>query len=102
MTKIAILGGGSWGTGLAVVLANSRRSHDIALWVREPGIAESIKQLAKPHLPSRRRYPVSVMLTITSLKLSATFTSSSAWSRPHTRAPSSPKRFSIFRRKPSS
>src|SRR5208283_3815943 len=43
MTKIAILGGGSWGTGLAVVLANSRRSHDIALWVREPAIAERIK-----------------------------------------------------------
>jgi len=43
MTKIAILGGGSWGTGLSVVLANSRRSHDIALWVRESAIAESIK-----------------------------------------------------------
>jgi glycerol-3-phosphate dehydrogenase (NAD(P)+) len=43
MTKIAILGGGSWGTGLSVVLANSRRSHEIALWVREPAIAESIK-----------------------------------------------------------
>ena len=43
MTKIAILGGGSWGTGLSVVLANSRRSHDIALWVREPAIAECIK-----------------------------------------------------------
>jgi glycerol-3-phosphate dehydrogenase (NAD(P)+) len=43
MTKIAILGGGSWGTGLSVVLANSRRSHDITLWVREPAIAESIK-----------------------------------------------------------
>lgn len=43
MTKIAILGGGSWGTGLAVVLANSRRSHEIALWVREPAIAECIK-----------------------------------------------------------
>ncbi|HEY1470288.1 MAG TPA: NAD(P)H-dependent glycerol-3-phosphate dehydrogenase [Candidatus Acidoferrum sp.] len=43
MTKIAILGGGSWGTGLAIVLANARRSHDIALWVREPAIAVSIK-----------------------------------------------------------
>jgi len=43
MTKIAILGGGSWGTGLSVVLTHSRRSHDIALWVREPAIAESIK-----------------------------------------------------------
>jgi glycerol-3-phosphate dehydrogenase (NAD(P)+) len=43
MTKIAILGGGSWGTGLSVVLASSRRGHNIALWVREPTIAESIK-----------------------------------------------------------
>lgn len=43
MTKIAILGAGSWGTGLSVVLANSRRSHDIVLWVREPAIAECIK-----------------------------------------------------------
>ena len=53
MTKIAILGGGSWGTGLSVVLANSRRSHDIALWVREPATAESIKTARenKTYLP---------------------------------------------------
>ena len=42
MSRIAILGGGSWGTGLAVVLANSRRKHQIRLWVREPDLAESI------------------------------------------------------------
>jgi glycerol-3-phosphate dehydrogenase (NAD(P)+) len=54
MTKIAILGGGSWGTGLSVVLANSRRSHEIALWVREPDLAESIKTLRenKTYLPA--------------------------------------------------
>ena len=53
MTKIAILGGGSWGTGLSVVLANSRRSHDIALWVREAPIAESLKTTRenKTYLP---------------------------------------------------
>ena len=44
MTRIAILGGGSWGTGLAVVLSNSRRKHQIRLWVREPELAESIEQ----------------------------------------------------------
>jgi glycerol-3-phosphate dehydrogenase (NAD(P)+) len=44
MSKIAILGGGSWGTGLAVVLAHSRRRHEIRLWVREASIAEAIQQ----------------------------------------------------------
>lgn len=42
MSKIAILGGGSWGTGLAVVLSHSHRTHEISLWVREASIAESI------------------------------------------------------------
>ena len=42
MSRIAILGGGSWGTGLAIALANSRRKHDIRIWAREPAIAESI------------------------------------------------------------
>jgi glycerol-3-phosphate dehydrogenase (NAD(P)+) len=44
MSRIAILGGGSWGTGLAVVLAHSRRKHDIRLWVREPSIVQSIRE----------------------------------------------------------
>jgi glycerol-3-phosphate dehydrogenase (NAD(P)+) len=44
MSRIAILGGGSWGTGLSVVLAHSRRKHEIRVWVREPSIAESIQK----------------------------------------------------------
>jgi glycerol-3-phosphate dehydrogenase (NAD(P)+) len=44
MSRIAILGGGSWGTGLSVVLAHSRRKHEIRLWVREPSIAQSIQE----------------------------------------------------------
>jgi len=44
MSKIAILGGGSWGTGLAVVLAHSRRQHEIRMWVREPEIARGIQE----------------------------------------------------------
>ncbi len=53
MTKLAILGGGSWGTGLAVVLASSRRGHEIALWVREPAIVETINTTRenKTYLP---------------------------------------------------
>jgi len=42
MTKIAVLGGGSWGTGLAVVLARSRRPHEVSLWVRDAALAETI------------------------------------------------------------
>ena len=44
MSRIAILGGGSWGTGLAVVLANSRRKHEIRLWVRASSLADSIER----------------------------------------------------------
>ncbi len=44
MSRITILGGGSWGTGLAVVLANSRRKHEIRLWVRAASLADSIER----------------------------------------------------------
>lgn len=44
MKRIAILGGGSWGTALAIVLSHSHRAHEICLWVREPEIVESIRQ----------------------------------------------------------
>jgi glycerol-3-phosphate dehydrogenase (NAD(P)+) len=44
MSRIAILGGGSWGTGLSVVLGHSRRRHDIRIWVRQPSIAQSIRE----------------------------------------------------------
>jgi glycerol-3-phosphate dehydrogenase (NAD(P)+) len=43
MSKITILGGGSWGTGLAVVLAHARRRHDVRIWVREERIAQAIQ-----------------------------------------------------------
>jgi glycerol-3-phosphate dehydrogenase (NAD(P)+) len=42
LSRIAILGAGSWGTGLAVVLANCRRKHEVRLWVHDPALAESI------------------------------------------------------------
>lgn len=44
MSRIAILGGGSWGTGLAVVLAHSRRKHEIRLWAREKEVAQRIQE----------------------------------------------------------
>ena len=53
MSRIAILGGGSWGTGIAVVLSNSRRKHEIRLWVRDPELAQSIESSRenKKYLP---------------------------------------------------
>jgi glycerol-3-phosphate dehydrogenase (NAD(P)+) len=44
MSRIAILGGGSWGTGLSVVLAHSRRKHEIRIWVREASLVQSIQE----------------------------------------------------------
>ena len=41
MTKIAILGGGSWGTALAIVLSHSRKAHEISLWMRDAALAEA-------------------------------------------------------------
>ena len=43
MTKVAILGGGGWGTALAIVLSRSRKPHEISLWVRNAGLAESLR-----------------------------------------------------------
>jgi glycerol-3-phosphate dehydrogenase (NAD(P)+) len=44
VTKIAILGAGGWGTALSIVLARSRKPHEISLWARDPGLAESIRR----------------------------------------------------------
>ena len=42
MKHIAILGGGSWGTALAIVLSNAHQPHGISLWVRDLALAESL------------------------------------------------------------
>jgi glycerol-3-phosphate dehydrogenase (NAD(P)+) len=42
MRKIAILGGGGWGTALAIVFSRSRKPHEIALWVHNAELAEAI------------------------------------------------------------
>jgi glycerol-3-phosphate dehydrogenase (NAD(P)+) len=44
MTKIAILGGGGWGTALAIVLSRSRKLHGISLWVHNSERAELIRR----------------------------------------------------------
>jgi glycerol-3-phosphate dehydrogenase (NAD(P)+) len=43
MTKIAILGGGSWGTALAIVFSRTYKAHDISLWAHSPALAETMR-----------------------------------------------------------
>jgi len=43
MKKIAILGGGSWGTALAIVLSRSRMPHRLVLWVHDTAVCEKIR-----------------------------------------------------------
>ena len=42
MKKIAIIGGGSWGTALALALTRARREHQISLWAHDAQLAESL------------------------------------------------------------
>jgi len=62
--RIAILGGGSWGTALAVVLSRTHRAHEIALWVRDAALAESIRHTRenKLYLPGHK-LPETVQVT---------------------------------------
>jgi glycerol-3-phosphate dehydrogenase (NAD(P)+) len=56
VSRIAILGGGSWGTALSIVLARARRKHEISLWVHDPALAESMARHRenKTYLPGIR------------------------------------------------
>jgi glycerol-3-phosphate dehydrogenase (NAD(P)+) len=62
--RIAILGGGSWGTALAIVLSRAHQAHEITLWVRDAVLAESIRRERenKPYLPGHN-LPDSVHVT---------------------------------------
>jgi len=44
VTRIAIVGGGSWGTALAIVLSRTHERHDISLWVRDESLAAAIRE----------------------------------------------------------
>lgn len=59
MSRIAILGGGSWGTALAIVLSGARRKHEISLWVHDPALADSIRRERenRSYLPGHRLDP---------------------------------------------
>ena len=49
MSRIAIIGAGAWGTGLAMVLGR-KKTHAVRLWANEPDVCESI---AKSHVNER-------------------------------------------------
>jgi len=44
MSRIAILGGGSWGTALAILFSRTRETHGVSLWVRNPALACTIRE----------------------------------------------------------
>jgi len=64
MTKIAILGAGSWGTALAIVLSRSERKHEIALWAHDAALAASLQsgRENKTYLP-QHVLPGSIVVT---------------------------------------
>lgn len=64
MSRIAILGGGSWGTALAIVLSRARRRHEISLWVHDSTLAESLQRDRenRTYLPGQR-LPAEVNVT---------------------------------------
>jgi glycerol-3-phosphate dehydrogenase (NAD(P)+) len=59
LSRIAILGGGSWGTALAIVLARARHKHEISLWIRDSALAESAgrDRENRSYLPGHRLAP---------------------------------------------
>jgi glycerol-3-phosphate dehydrogenase (NAD(P)+) len=59
LKKIAILGAGSWGTALAIVLTRSRQPHEISLWVRDAELAEFLcRERENPtYLPDQKLPP---------------------------------------------
>lgn len=54
MSEIAIIGGGAWGTGLAIVLGR-KGTHGVRLWAHEKDVCESIaqKRINERFLPGR-------------------------------------------------
>jgi glycerol-3-phosphate dehydrogenase (NAD(P)+) len=55
MSQIAVIGGGAWGTGLAIVLGR-KGTHTVRLWAHEPEVCDSIvrDRVNEQFLPGRR------------------------------------------------
>lgn len=63
MSDIAVIGGGAWGTGIAIVLGR-KDTHNVRLWAHETDVCESIaqKRINERFLPGRN-IPDSVTAT---------------------------------------
>jgi glycerol-3-phosphate dehydrogenase (NAD(P)+) len=63
VSKIAVIGAGAWGTGLAIVLARNG-THEVKLWAYEAEVCQAIKNRRENHLflPGAR-VPESVEVT---------------------------------------
>ena len=59
MSRIAILGGGSWGTALAILFSRSREAHQISLWVHDPELTRAMKEKREnaTYLPGQSMEP---------------------------------------------
>ncbi len=44
MSRIAILGGGSWGTALAILLSRAREPHQISIWVHDAALSGAMRE----------------------------------------------------------
>jgi glycerol-3-phosphate dehydrogenase (NAD(P)+) len=45
VSRIAILGAGSWGTALAILLSRSRHAHELQLWAHDPALSEAMQNV---------------------------------------------------------
>ncbi len=65
MKKIAIIGGGAWGTALAIALTRSSRAHRLSLWAHSADVVETIlaRRINEIYL-SGYELPASVEVTV--------------------------------------
>jgi len=61
--RISVLGGGAWGTALA--LHAGRKGHDVLVWAREPEVVESINNVHENTMFFKVSYHVMVLLIAT-------------------------------------
>ncbi len=56
MSRVTILGGGSWGTALAILCARARESHEVTLWVRDRTLADAMSETREnaSYLPGQK------------------------------------------------
>jgi glycerol-3-phosphate dehydrogenase (NAD(P)+) len=71
MSRIAILGGGAWGTALALSLAR-RSGHDLILWCHSPALAEQLRN-AGENLPYLHGFTLPADVNVTADLPSAIF-----------------------------